>query len=415
MSFKCNNFGKKCLPPGSQFMSIGELNELLDKKDLTENDIKYLHELRKKWYTFRNDRMSINAFSFEHHNEPSTIIFMDIKGTLYTGGTHFNGVGILNRSVLDSIPISLEEINAFGDIIKRAEPQDFDLPDRFNKDYELVPYNSEFGRTIEKRIPIPMEKRGRLTKRPPYTTKNGPFTIVFISSDDVKTQKTIVSLLYYVALFEDKMRGSSINHLFGIDPSKYTDLSTDFKIADIEKTLLKYDNDFDRFLEMEDKNFANLSDFHLKSFKDTIDRLFFFSTSETGKTKLQLMEEFLESDERRLRAGSNYNVFAIGDSYSDDCEMIKRAYLEDGYGYFIERESYNYSTYLAKELYEKGINLGFLPTVSSISEFNKNILKELMAQRENELITAMTYANHDEESDYVFDSSVVQVALRKKR
>lgn len=413
MSFKTNNYGTRCLPGGCSFKTIEELNELLTRKDLTTEDLNLLRQLRANFHHFRCSSDFINSVSSMHNNEPSAVIFLDIKGTLYSGGTHFMGRGILARSPLDSEPIQYDDIKAFGEMISRTKPQDFRLDYNFNNNYELQPTKRAYSESLVKRKPSILEKRP-LFARPSHLTKYGPFTVVFISSDTVETQKNIVSLLYYMALFEEKKFALKNGYLFGLDSLTSAMLSTEESIIDIENRLLKYDNDFMRFLEYENKNFARLSYEEIVEFKETIDGLFFRSTSETGKTKEQLMEEFLEASVIRARVGRDYSTFALGDNYYQDGGMLSRAFLADGFGLMLERNSYNGSCELIEALAKKGINLSYLPTVGSFSQFYTMVMTTLLVKRENELIEAMICANHNVDNYYAFKTSNVEVCLTKK-
>ena len=170
--------------------------------------------------------------------------------------------------------------------------------------------------------------------------------------------------------------------------------ATEIDIIKIEQLLKeKYDNDFMRFLEMEDANFAGLTREEIADFRQTIDGLFFMSVSETQKSKLQLMNEFLDSSLVRERHGWVYNVFALGDSCNLDGPMVLNAFERGGVGFMREDYDFYGSVSLMKELSKKEINLCYFPTVKSFSEFYSHVIHRLLAQREEELLEAMKFAN----------------------
>lgn len=415
------NYGKKSLPNAYRFRTVQELNELLDNKSLTEKDLDQLYYMRKEYYGFREHRFGINCEFSAHFVEPSTLIFMDIKGTLYDGGTHGSGIELLARSPLDSKPISYDDVDAIGDIIARTKPQDLHISYDLNNGYEIVPSSNAYKEFVVERDRS--NDPGRCY-RPKYSTKYGPFTVVFISSDTVETQKNIIALLYYMSLFIDKLLGCDviIDMMLKREEEKIRekireyvltgeevedmlarlDMSVDGIIKRMERDLLKYNNDFMKFLEYENKNYADLDLDKIAELKKTIDGLFFLSTSETGKTKGQLMEEFIESSTRKNRVGSNYSLFAFGDSYSTDGEMLLNAYQYGGLG--LIRGGDNYYSHsgcveLTRDLAEKGIQLPYFPIANSVAEFYNMIMRSLVYTRENELIQAMTYANYGVEGN----------------
>lgn len=410
------NYKKKCLPGAYRFRTPQELNELLNSKSLTSKDLDYLYYLRGEYFGFRIDRDMINSRGSTHNNEPGAVIFLDIKGTLYEGGTHESGVELLARSRLDSKPITYDEIDALGNIIARTMPQDFRQSYQLSNGYKVVPTKYAYEKALIERQLDFTDKRG-FNHRPKYMTKYGPFTVVFISSDTVETQKNIVAFLYYMAQFIDKTRGFGMLSRFGAELTK-EDLSIEGNIKRIEERLLHYGNDFMKFLEYEDRNYANLYPSEMEDLKKTIDSLYFLSTSETGKTKGQLMEEFLESNERKKRTGGKYHIFALGDDYDTDGEMLRKAFLYGGTGLIRAGDncySYTGSIKLIKDLANDGINIPYIPVVNSIAEFYSMIMKTLIMTRDSELITAMIYANHDVGGSTVFESSSVPLCLEKVR
>ena len=393
--------------PGINFNTVKKLNELLDKGCLTEKEIETLMDFRDLCHGFTCDLFGINGIASNHYNEPKSIFFLDIKGTIYNGGTHYNGeLGyLLGRSPQDSDYISTSDIISLGEMIDRTRRQEFTLPYyEFNNGYCIVPEQTEYKATLLKLPYDPMSKM-ETSRCPDYETKYGPFTVVFVSTDDVKTQKNIISFFYYMYLFDWKRKTYHV-----ISESRATEID----IIAIEKLLKeKYDNDFMRFLEYENMNFAKLSSEEIRTFKDTINGLFFLSANETCKTKEQLMDEFLESDTRRERVGTFYNVFALGDNYSTEGGMIINAFLHGGFGLIREKYDCYDSNQLMKALYNKGIDLPYAPTTWSFSSFYETVIKALAAQRENELIEAMTYANQDIDNQQVFLKSGMGLYLRK--
>ena len=447
------NYGKKSLPNAYRFRTAQELNEFLDNKSLTEKDLDYLYYLRGEYHGFRSERDRINAVMSTHINEPSAIIFLDIKGTLYEGGTHESGKELLARSPLDSKPITYDEIDALGNIIVRTMPQDFHQGYKLNNGYKIVPTEYAYEEFLVKRKLDKFDSAGHF-HRPEYMTKHGAFTVVFISSDTVETQKNIVAFLYYMARYIDKTRGYGMRERFGIisstDESSFgktmkrieeilnkncndisdiqevrrllhyidnqRDISIEGNIKRIEESLLKYNNDFMKFLEYENHDYANLDSLEIKEFKEIINGLYFLSTSETGKTKGQLMEEFLESSTRKKRVGSNYSLFALGDSYLYDGEMLRKAYQYGGVGYIRGGDncySYTGSIDLTKDLAKEGINIPYIPIVNSITEFYNHIMKALTMVRESEIINAMIYANRDVACNRILENLNVPCQLTK--
>ena len=413
MNYRTNNYGSRCLPPGCSIKTDGELTKLVNSKDLTPKDVENFRWLRVNSQRFLCPHWMINSVSSLHINEPCAAFFMDIKGTLYASGTHFSDSGILGRSSLDAIPIQYDHIEALGYIISRTSPQDFRLSYDFSNNYELEPTNSAYADSLVERPPHIMDERP-LHRRPKYMTKYGPFNVVFISADLVETQKTIVSFLYYMALFLEKKSALRNLGLFGLDPVMAATLSTEENIAYIEKRLLKYGNDFDKFLELEDRNFARLEPEEIAEFKATINGLTFLSTTETGKTKEQLMEEVLESPSFQARMGNYYKLFALGDNYCQDGGMLRRAFEADGIGLMVEREDHSGSIKLMGDLSNRGINLSYIPTVSSISQFWCEVMKILTRTREEELLDAMICANRGVSTDTAFETAPVKVRLMKR-
>ena len=413
-------YTRKILPGGCNFKTVSELNQLLERGDLTSSDLDNLYQLRSKWHNFRCSRADINGISKAHIIEPSAVIFLDIKGTLYDGGTHGSSKGLLARSPLgDFRPISYDVIDAFGDMISRTMPQDFHVKYNINNGYEICPKDSAYGVFLIER---PLDggdfslKTYDRNRRPKYMMKQGPFTVVFISSDDVKTQKNIVALFYYMSLYLDKM--TALGYLY--DNFRKEDEYIDGVISQIESLLYsKYDNDFMKFLEHEDKNFGKLFEQNIEEFKNTINGLYFLSTEESGKTKEELMEEFLESSTLKARVGhSNYQVFALGDDYDKDGKMLQEAFFRGGFGLvcgnYSRKQSSKYIN-LTQDLGKCGINLSYLPFVSSFTEFYNMLISELVMKRENELIEAMVYANHSVESDTVLRGLSVPCCMRKRK
>ena len=237
--------------------------------------------------------------------------------------------------------------------------------------------------------------------------KSGPFTVVFVSTDDVKTQKNIIALLYYMAKYIDTLPG-----LRGILPDfKKTDEFIEGIISRIEYIVWeKYDNDFMKFLEamsepgdhkyeagVEEHGFVGMMSYEIEDFKREIDGLFFLSTKDengkdTGKTKEDLVQEFLESNTLRDRVGmGTYQVFAIGDDYKVDGGMLRKAYMNGGFGVMRSNPEHSYSAEhikLVRDLAKDGILLSHLPIVDSLAEFHNDIIHELTVTRENELIDA---------------------------
>ena len=435
------NYGKKSLPNAYRFRTVQELNELLDNKSLTSEDLKYLYYMREIYYGFRCNRINFNTIASTHRIEPSTLIFLDIKGTLYDGGTHGSGIELLARSPLDSKPITYDEVDAIGDIIACTKPQDLRISYRLNNKYSFVPTQNactEFLVERDTSHDMKMKFKHPKCERPKYSTKYGPFTVVFISSDTVETQKNIIALLYYMSLFIDKILccGVIVQKILVKEKEEIErkireyaltgkdidvmlaqlDMSVEGIIKRIERDLLKYNNDFMKFLEYENKNYANLDLYEIAEFKKTIDGLFFLSTSETGKTKGQLMEEFIESSTRKNRVGSNYSLFAFGDSYSTDGEMLLNAYQYGGLGLIRGGNncySYGGCVELTRDLAEKGIQLPYFPIANSVAEFYNMIMRSLVYTRENELIQAMTYANYGVEGN-ALESLNFPACIRKQ-
>ncbi len=463
--------GKKVLP-GNGFKTPNELARLIDKKDLTDKDLEYLFYLRGEFHNFKCDRHMINSvmsahinepstvifldingtlyspcgngdnvenkllgrkridsskayYIVTHYNEPSTVIMLDIKGTLYDGGTHGVGNKILARTPAgDYKPISYSVIEALGNMIDRTRPQDLHIEYNLNG-YEICPterayQTSLIERPLERMEIIPGREEWPAL-RPKYMTKSGPFTVAFVSTDSVETQRNIIALFYYVYIYLQKKlvlrMATALDYNFNY---KYeiADEFAEGTILEIEELLdSKYNNDFMKFLEYEDDKFACLGSEKIKEFKETIDGLFFLSAApQEAKTKEQLMEEFLRSDTLLERAGYNYKVCAIGDDYDQDGGMLRQAFLRGGFGFICgnpDRTSTSKGVNLARDLSKLGIDLTYNPVVESFSDFYKMLINELVVKRENELIEAMTYANHNVEAERVLQGLNVPCCLKK--
>jgi len=266
---------------------------------------------------------------YSDYSMPNSIFFLDIKDTLYHSKGH-GGQGVLGRSA-DSLLINLKDIEALGLLLDQSVGQPFTMSSyrltednsakikyNFPSDIESAQYKNDMP-TYELQgghsgIPIPKTK---------YNS-SGPFKIVMVSSDDIQTQKNIITFLYFIYKLGPYIQHDDVIKLEKLFEQSNCDIET------FNNNLPSQYKNIEMFrMPRTDSTFTD----NFKKFSKIIDNVDFLTTKGTDKTKGQLMGDYLKR--YNIKNGltySDYNIFACGDDYYADGPMIKKAFALGGYG-----------------------------------------------------------------------------------
>lgn len=303
---------KEFYPTIKDYKNMGLSDFQIDQLIKSENDKHGFHNYGQ-----------LNCF-----DQPHSLFFLDIKGTLYGAGGHGTS-GLLGRAG-DSNPIFLADIISLGSLLSKGIGQHLILPT-----YQLVEDNHikirycfpEKEEDIKYKLDIPTSHFSHPIMGKGLATTKGPYKTIFISSDTMADQKDII--LFLLLVYELHYNAAT-SLLFRIDGNKITELAELFE---------KCNRNMYVFMSQVSHDYS--SNNTLMIFYDTIktkvdaimSQIVFLSSKDSGLTKGQLMEKYLESFnlENNLTF-EDYNIFACGDNYSQDGEMIKIAFKYGGYG-----------------------------------------------------------------------------------
>lgn len=360
--------------------TIKELKEM----NLTEKQISQLLEYENNKHGFHS-YLKVGASIYR---PPHSIFFLDIKDTLYHARGHGN-IGILGRAG-DSLPISMYDIATLMNLLQdqiNATYASLDTYHFTDSGKGNLVYNfPEDEKTAKYILDLPSKKPFACPMNFFHTFDNnqGPYKIVFVSSDPVHVQKNIICFLCIMADF-------NLNWLGYMGNKEVNELALLFEKCnyDIEKFVkeasLKYNVDFSLGFEK-------------KEIDEIMNSTTFLSTYGTKKTKVQLMQEFLEKHNKENNlVYDDYNVFACGDLESDDGPMVKYALQLGGYG-CLNANNLSYhakdTENMRKELYlESGIETR-LPLVSyGINDFYNKAMDFLSIQRTWDIAETMRDIN----------------------
>ena len=260
---------------------------------------------------------------------PNSIFFLDIKDTLYHSKGH-GGQGVLGRSA-DSLLINLKDIEALGLLLDQSVGQPFTMSSyRLTEDNSAkIKYNfpSEIESAQYKNDMPTYELQGGHSGIPIQKTKYnsfGPFKIVMVSSDDIQTQKNIITFLYFIYKLGPYIQHDDVIKLEKLFEQSNCDIET------FNTNLPSQYKNIEMFrMPRTDSTFTD----NFKKFSKIIDNVDFLTIKGTDKTKGQLMGDYLKR--YNIKNGltySDYNIFACGDDYYADGPMIKKAFALGGYG-----------------------------------------------------------------------------------
>ena len=266
---------------------------------------------------------------YSDYSMPNSIFFLDIKDTLYHSKGH-GGQGVLGRSA-DSLLINLKDIEALGLLLDQSVGQPFTMSSyRLTEDNSAkIKYNfpSEIESAQYKNDMPTYELQGGHSGIPIQKTKYnsfGPFKIVMVSSDDIQTQKNIITFLYFIYKLGPYIQHDDVIKLEKLFEQSNCDIET------FNTNLPSQYKNIEMFrMPRTDSTFTD----NFKKFSKIIDNVDFLTTKGTDKTKGQLMGDYLKR--YNIKNGltySDYNIFACGDDYYADGPMIKKAFALGGYG-----------------------------------------------------------------------------------
>lgn len=368
------------------------------KMGLTDTQIDTLISYSNDKYGFFDQQITMY-----HHSEPNSIFFLDIKDTLYHSRGH-GGDSVLGRAG-DSLQISMNDILSLGALLDKNKGQVLTIHDYTFSDDDSI----KISYTIPKdeneakyKIGIPKKLQnqnfgGMCFENEKYGVSSGPYKTVFISSDPVDKQKNII--LFLLIIYKIYLQGSVrvyTHHL----PAAWIDSET---VLRLEKLFTQCECDYDTFVKNLPTEFKDtLDSYTKKDLEETMSKITFLSTSNTNKTKVQLMQEFL--DKYNLENGltyDDYNIFACGDDYEQDSPMIKLALKLGGYG-CLNKLGFNYfnkTETLRKELFEES-NIEFKGNIASYNffDFYHKTLDWNALQRTWDLALTMQDANDKNKS-----------------
>ncbi len=145
-----------------------------------------------------------------------------------------------------------------------------------------------------------------------------------VSSDDIQTQKNIITFLYFIYKLGPYIQHDDVIKLEKLFEQANCDIET------FSKYLPSQYKNIEMFrMPRMDSTFAD----NFKKFSKIIDNVDFLTTKGTDKTKGQLMGDYLKR--YNIKNGltySDYNIFACGDDYYVDGTMIKKVFALGGYG-----------------------------------------------------------------------------------
>ena len=333
-----------------------------------------------------------------HYSAPNSIFFLDIKDTLYHSSGH-GGSGVLGRSG-DSLQISMQDILSLGSLLKKTQGQNFTIDlyslcedDSTNITYDF-PKNKE---NIQYKIDIPtMQGKDPFTWEPINQSHEGPYKIVFISTDSVETQRNIA--LFLLLIYKIYINGA--NGIYYHKDASWIDSN---EVLNLEKVFEESNYDLETFIENLPPEYSELFNDHEKDkIRNIMNNITFLSTKNTTSTKAELMKSFL--DRYNIENGLNYddyNIFACGDDYSQDGPMIKLAFELGGYGClnYCGLNYHNDSESIRKEL---STNYGIethLPLASySFTDFYNKVTDKISLDRTWDLAETMQDVNDKEKT-----------------
>lgn len=364
-----------------------------DFKEMNLNDYQ-INELIR-WenlkHGFRNQYGSLSDFS-----KPHSIFFLDIKDTLYHSKGH-GGNGILGRSN-DSLQLSMMDILSLVRLLKSTFGQSLTM-DSYNLDQTN---NSKIKYIFPQDINTAKYKMDIPTKTSVSyglgikhnCTNSGPFKAVFISTDDIQTQKNII---LFLLLIEEMWQMECMNIYF----HKKTEYIDSQVVMKLEELFEASNCDLNVFVSnLPEKYKSSFSPDKINKIQDIMNRITFLSTVDSNLSKVDLMQNYLDkyNIENRLNY-DDYNIFACGDDYIDDGPMINLAFLLGGYGCL---NSYgfiytNSEELLRRDLYNKYGFITNLPMSSySFSDFYNKAMDRLSLQRTWDLAETMQDINNSE-------------------
>lgn len=363
---------------------VPTIKELMDMK-LTEKQISNLLEYENNkhgFHTYLKAGASI-------YRPPHSIFFLDIKDTLYHARGHGN-LGILGRAG-DSLPISMYDVATLVNLLQEQLKASYATLDhyKFSDDNGKVNLVYKFPNDEENAkylLDLPSKKPcfSPMNFFRTFNNDQGPYKIVFVSSDPVDIQKKIICFLCIMA---------ELNQIYlGFIGNK--------EVNELAILFEKCNFDIEKFIK--EAGIKCQKDFSLGFNKHEIEKIMeattFLSTNGTKKTKVQLMKEFLEEyNKKNNLTYDDYNVFACGDLESQDGPMIKYALQLGGYG-CLNANNLSYhikdTETMRKELYlESGIETRLSLVSYGINDFYNKAMDWLSVQRTWDIAKTMRDIN----------------------
>lgn len=371
---------------------IKQLNikELLDM-NLTDEQIKYLIKVEDEKHFFKN-QIRHNS----HYGAPNSLFFLDIKDTLYHSKGH-GGDGVLGRAG-DSLPINMQDILALGALLDRTNGQAFRM-DLYNiSEDSNVKIEYDFPENIKDckyKLDLPKKQiPDFFTGQTISLSDKGPYKVVFVSTDDVKTQKNII--LFLLIIYKMYTSGAI---KFWIDSNN---------ILQLEKIFYQSNCDYDTFIDNLPLEYSRTLDkeYSKNDIENIINNITFLSTKESKLTKRELMKNFLDSYNMENGLTYNdYNIFACGDDHFHDAPMVKLAFELGGYG-CLTHLGFTYSNYsetLRYELFNDcQINSSLPIAAYGFNDFYNKVIDYNSLQRTWDLAETMRDVN-DKNKSYVLN------------
>lgn len=356
---------------------------------LTEFQIEELIRNENRKHNFGNLRST--SYDIE---PPRSLFFIDIKDTLFqSSGSEIHGV--LGRNTFSSI-IHLNDLFSFGSLLDKTLGSVLTVHNVYSLNEKNMPrLIFDLPKNLEDaryKLDVPLIVREALTENTRYESKNGQFKVVFVSSESIEREKSIVTFLLLI-------------YKINMYPNIYAAGGTGMKeIIKLEELFGKCDCDIDKFISSLPEEYKKST----KNIKEYIERILshltFLSTKDTKFTKRDLMQKYLgHYNFKNGLTYDDYNIFAVGDSTFEDGRMAKLAYELGGVGYLTNLT--HYPTYqgedLRMELYEEnGLEINTPLTVSGFNDFYTRIINLLSLQRTMSLAETMEDVNLGREEEF---------------
>lgn len=359
---------------------------------LSEFQIDELIRYENNKHNFGNRMRSANDIEAPH-----SLFFIDIKDTLYHSCGH-GGKGVLGRSY-DSMPIYLNDLFSLGNLLEKTTGQLLTVHNVYSLNEKNMPRLVYDFPSVGKRVQYKLDIPAKINKEPltgnlRYESLDGPFRVIFVSSDDIETQKNIITFLLIIY----KINMTPIIYWHGEIGMR--------EIIKLEELFGKCNCDLDKFIDNLPEDYKKTLNFGTvrEDIKNILNRLTFLSTKDTKLTKRDLMQKYLgHYNHIHGLTYDDYNIFATGDNLVEDGPMIKLAYELGGLGYLNNLRFFPMcqAEDLRVELYEESrLEIRTPLVVNGFNEFYSNVISALSLERTIALAETMQDVNLGREEEF---------------